>query len=53
MSFKKWMKLVDMLVWKMVGCSVYDLPDQLFLNWYEDGITPTEAAARVVQEALA
>lgn len=52
MSFKLWMKKVDVFVEMLAGCSVYDLPDCLFRDWYEDGVTPEEAAARAVEEVV-
>ena len=51
MSFKQWMQDVNDHVWRQAGCSVYDLPDCLFRDWYEDELTPVEAAARAVEEA--
>lgn len=51
MNFKQWMKRVDDLVWQQAGCSVHDLPDCLFRDWHEDGVTPEEAAERAVEEA--
>jgi len=51
MTFAYWMKLVDNLVWTQVGCSVRDLPDCNFRIWYDDELTPEEAAERAIKEA--
>ena len=51
MTFAYWMKLVDDLVWQLVGCSIHDLPDCGFRTWYDDGLAPEEAAERAIKEA--
>lgn len=51
MNFHQWMAIVENIVWKTVDCSVRDLPDCLFRDWYEDGLTPDEAAERAIKEA--
>lgn len=48
MTFKQWMQEVDDIVWATVGCSIYDLADAPFLDWYEDKVTPRIAAARAI-----
>jgi len=49
MTFEQWMKRVNVAVMGRVGCSVYDLPDCSFRDWFDDGLTPAEGAG----EALA
>jgi hypothetical protein len=44
-AFKAWMKQVDDAVQGTVGLSVHDLPDQPFMDWYQDEVPPKEAAA--------
>jgi len=51
MSFDQWMKEVDDRVYMLAGCSVYDLPDYLCRDWYDDGMTPSEAAVWAIKEA--
>jgi hypothetical protein len=46
--FALWMALVDHRVMRRVGLSVLDLSDQPFTDWYEDGITPAQAAELTV-----
>ena len=43
MSFEKWMKAVDELLIKKCGLPSEDLPDCMWAQWYEDGITPRDA----------
>lgn len=51
MTFDQWMRQVDEIVWEQAGCGINDLPDCLFKDWYEDRVSPEEAAARAVEEA--
>lgn len=44
MTFAQWMRAVDEAVYATAGVSVHDLADQPFRDWYEDGLTPQEAA---------
>ena len=44
MTFAQWMRAVDEAVQATAGLSVHDLADQPFRDWYEDGLTPQEAA---------
>lgn len=50
-SFDEWMKRVDALVQHAAGISVYDLPDCLYRDWYEDRLRPIRAAARALRRA--
>ena len=43
-SFDSWMQKVDSAVMRRSGVSVHDLADQCFYDWYNDGITPVQAA---------
>lgn len=40
---------LDRLIAYGVGVSVYDLSDQPFRDWYDDGITAAEAAELVTE----
>lgn len=51
MSFKKWMRIVDGRVWIQAGCSVYDLPDCPYRDWFDRGMTPMAAARKAVKNA--
>ena len=47
--FEQWMKDVDEIMWQ-TGCSVYDLPDCPFRDWYEDEMPADEAAEWAIKE---
>lgn len=44
LTFDAWMTKVDSKVIRTVGLSVHDLADQPFRDWYDDDMTPDEAA---------
>jgi hypothetical protein len=48
MTYKDWLKAVDVVVTNWVGVSLDDLPDWLSRDAYEDGLDPEEGA----EEAL-
>lgn len=47
--FALWLALVDRRVGRMVGLSLFDLADVTLRDWFDDGMSPREAA----EEALA
>jgi hypothetical protein len=50
-AFKKWMSAVDIAVGGRAFVSVYDLPDQPYRDWFEDEMSPDEAAVAVLADA--
>lgn len=52
MTFEQWMQETDDSIWTLIGCSIHDLPDCPFRDWYEDELTPGEAAVRAVKGAI-
>jgi hypothetical protein len=48
-SFEEWMRAVDQYVWKFAGCSVYDLADWRFRDWYDDGTNAASAARQAIR----
>lgn len=50
-TFEDWMDAVDKHVTALIGCSVHDLPDCPFADWYADGMSPRAAAVRAVRNA--
>jgi hypothetical protein len=50
-TFEAWMAAVDAQVQALAGCSVHDLPDCCFADWYADGVTPRTAAQRAISRA--
>ena len=51
MTYAQWMDKVDGYIWAIVGCSVYDLPDCSFRDWYDDGMAPNRAARYALKNA--
>lgn len=43
-GFNQWMAEVDRVLLKRSGFTSDCLADQTYADWYEDGITPAEAA---------
>ena len=50
-TFEAWLEAVDAQVEALGGCSVHDLPDCLFADWYADGVSPRTAARRAIRNA--
>lgn len=48
-TFDEWMREVDEAVESRVGCSVHDLADCPFRDWYEDDVSARSAAARAIR----
>jgi len=50
MGFEKWMEKVDAVIGRLVGgLSHEDLADQTWRDWYNDGVTPKEAAEMALE----
>ncbi len=49
MTYKEWMKKVDAVVQSKVGCSVHDLADFTFRDFFDDGISPYDTAMDVIE----
>ena len=47
-SFDAWMALVNQRLIAKCGMSSEDLPDAPYRDWFEDGMTTTEAVDRAV-----
>lgn len=43
-TFDQWMQKVDKIIENVCGLSSQDLPDKNYLDFWEDGYTPTQAA---------
>ena len=50
-SFEIWLKQVDKILSKQVGFAHDDLPDALWADYYEDGLSPIEAIDAAVDDA--
>ena len=49
-SFNQWLAAVDRHLVRRVGVTTGDLADQCYADWFEDGITPFQAAQLVLQD---
>lgn len=49
MSFDQWFAQVDQEIWLICGLGADDLADCPYRDWYNDGITPKEAARRALK----
>lgn len=50
-SFNNWLDEVDRVIGKKVGLSYLDLPDQTWRDWFDDEMTPEEAADLALEDA--
>ena len=47
--FEHWMNRVDSILLRRVGVTSGDLPDTCLHDWYDDGITPGQAAQLLIE----
>ena len=52
MIFRDWLIEVDEHIGARVGVSIYDLPDRLYRDAYEDGIDPEKYAEDILVEVM-
>lgn len=50
-AFDLWLKAVDEATGRMIGLSIFDLPDADFMAMYESGMEPKEASDTILMEA--
>lgn len=50
-KFDDWMRDVDRAVEAKTGCSVHDLEDCPFYDWFTDGVKPAAAANRAIKNS--
>jgi hypothetical protein len=50
-SFDAWCMEVNRIVVNLCGMSLEDLPDCAYRDWYDDNLTPSRAAKRVIRNA--
>tara|TARA_R100001163_G_C4947444_1_gene116638 strand:- start:53 stop:220 length:168 start_codon:yes stop_codon:yes gene_type:complete len=50
MSFDQWMAKVDLLLETEFGLSSMDIVDQTWRAWFDDGLTPSQAAADIIND---
>lgn len=51
-TFEEWFKEVDRAIAHECGMAALDLSDQPYQDWYEDGVTPKQAAKRAIKAEL-
>ena len=51
-AFTAWMKKVDAGIGAETGLSAFDLGDQDYRGWFEDGMTPADATMEVVSSEM-
>jgi hypothetical protein len=49
-TFDEWKRRINAICWKRYGVDIDDLPDCPFMDWYEDGCTPSDAANMAASE---
>jgi hypothetical protein len=46
-----WLNQLDQITYNETGLSYKDLPDQLFKDWFEDGLTPEDAYYQMMENS--
>ena len=49
--FEAWLARADAVCCKLVGMSIYDLPDYCYRDAFDDGMTPAAAAKSALRAA--
>jgi len=49
MTFKGWMRSVDLIIAAELGVGVDDLIDQCWRDMYDDGLSPAQAAQPILE----
>ena len=49
-KFRAWKRKVDAVLTRTCGLSSSDLADQPYRDWFDDGVTPAQAAKMVLEE---
>lgn len=50
MSFDEWMNQVDEVLFKEIGMSHMDIPDQTYRDYFDDGMSPEDAVETIMEE---
>lgn len=50
-SFEQWLNEMDKVVKEKAYLSYQDLPDCSYSQWYEDGLSPKQAANKAISNA--
>ena len=49
LTFEEWLKQADYTLESLVFLGHDDLPDQTWRDWYNDGVTPADAARMTLE----
>jgi hypothetical protein len=52
LTYDDWMAAVDAYMWRLLGCSIHELPDVPLRDWWTDGASPLAAARRARHAAF-
>jgi hypothetical protein len=50
LAYAKWAREVDLTVSYRTGLSIYDLAERPFHDWFDDGLSTTDAAVKAMEE---
>ena len=50
-TFERWIAKVNEILSSQIGLTTDDLPDQCYMDMFEDDVSPSEAAKRAISEA--
>lgn len=46
-AFRSWMRAVDQVLLRKYDVTHLDLPDPTWRDWFDDGLTPSQAVAEI------
>ena len=49
--FEEWMVEADKTLMRNVGISIYDLPDQTYRDWFDEGMSAGKAAYKALRNS--
>ena len=51
-DFAAWLRAIDALILDALGVGLFDLPDVLLRDMFDDGMTSAEVAADMIDDAI-
>ena len=51
-KYYKWMKEVEIIVYKKLNKKLLDLPDQMYMHYFENSLNPEDMAEIVFEDLL-
>ena len=49
--YEHWLEMVDNWTYRVVGCSIHDLPDCELRIWHDEGLSPLDTAREALKAA--